>query len=213
MVQLETIRYFQGVIRDYDFPTYTHCQKVAGFCLLICNILGLDNEQTYLIINAALIHDIGKVALPIELLNQEEPLSTRDLKIIQTHPAKGVEIISQQTGENDKSFMDLILFHHERIDGYGYPNGIRGVQIPFGSRIMAIADALDAMVTYRPYRNSVMSMDEALVEIKDKSGSQFDAAIGEKILRSQLASIFTREGNQFLRTAPDHTTNQKGRRQ
>lgn len=128
-------------------------------------------EKIYL---AARLHDIGKIGINTTILNKPQKLSAEEFAHIKDHPIIGAEIIKKVNTMAD--LVPLILHHHERYDGKGYPAGLKDDQIPLGSRIIALADSLDAMTSHRPYKNPY-PFSKALNEIVANSGSQFDPQV------------------------------------
>jgi HD-GYP domain-containing protein (c-di-GMP phosphodiesterase class II) len=118
------------------------------------------------------LHDIGKLGIDEGILNKIEPLTTDEYNRIKQHPVMGYAII--QNIPDLKSAKDIILYHHERFDGKGYPNQLKEYQIPMLARVVAISDAFDAMITVRPYRIASMSVAQAIDELVKCAGTQFD---------------------------------------
>lgn len=125
---------------------------------------------------AALLHDLGKIAIPDELLDQPTTLSDAQWQTIGEHPRIGQVILEQATSLRDA--IPVVLHHHERFNGGGYPHGLRGNEIPLGARIVAVADAYHAMVRERPYKET-MSHAEAMAELRLHAGTQFDPQVVE----------------------------------
>jgi len=139
--------------------------------------MGLPDNKVNDIKTIGTIHDIGKIVIDTSILEKVEPLTKEEREIIQNHSSIGSRMLSS-THEYTR-LAPGVLHHHESIDGTGYPNNLKGEQIPLESRIIAVADAFDAMISPRPYKNSVMSMEEAAQELKRCSGTQFDSKIVE----------------------------------
>jgi HD-GYP domain-containing protein (c-di-GMP phosphodiesterase class II) len=133
--------------------------------------LQLPNPEIERIRVAALLHDIGKVAIPPEILDKPSALTNADWRTVVQHPRIGQVILEQAAAFKDA--VPIILHHHERYAGHGYPFGLRAAEIPMGARIVAIADAYDAMIHDRPYRRA-MSHDDAVAELRRHAGTQFD---------------------------------------
>ncbi len=146
-----------------------HCEKVSK---LVAKIFP-DNDNLVL---AGLLHDIGKLEIPLTVLNKAGPLTIEELDLIKRHPLYGMKIV-QGMGYCDE-IANSVLHHHERWDGNGYPGGLKGNAIPLFSRIIAVADAFDAMITNRPYKRALAN-DEAISELVTKAGYQFDPGIVE----------------------------------
>ena len=154
-----------------DEYTYQHSLRVAGYCGEIAGALDLPRSEIELVISAARVHDLGKIATADRILYKQAALTDEERKAIIAHPADGSELAGQfsmyRTGR------DCIRHHHERWDGTGYPDGLAGTQIPLGARIIAVADAYDAMTSDRPYR-AALSPEIALGELRTGAGRQFD---------------------------------------
>lgn len=123
---------------------------------------------------AALLHDIGKIGVEDQILYKPGPLTDREWEIMKTHPEIGAQMVGGLTGMENIAAM--ILGHHERMDGSGYPRGLAGEQIPLGARILAVVDSYSAMTEGRPYR-SAKSHEEAIIELKNLSGKQYDTNV------------------------------------
>jgi HD-GYP domain-containing protein (c-di-GMP phosphodiesterase class II) len=123
---------------------------------------------------AALLHDVGKVAVPEEILEKPTALTSAEWRAVVQHPRIGQVILEQAASLRDA--VPIILHHHERYAGHGYPYGLRANEIPLGARIVAVADAYDAMVHDRPYKRA-MTHDQAIVELRRHAGTQFDPEI------------------------------------
>ncbi|MCK4368174.1 MAG: diguanylate cyclase [Dehalococcoidales bacterium] len=154
-----------------DHYTYGHSRKVSDYSVAMAEALGLPQDRIATIRAASLLHDIGKVGIPDSILSKQGPLTDEEWEPVKVHPKLGVEIL--------RHIIDLvnclpaILHHHERYDGKGYPSGLKGDNIPLEGRILAIADAYDAMTSPRPYREQ-LSSQQALNELKRCAGTQFD---------------------------------------
>ncbi len=171
---LHSLEVMLRVLKIKDPYTYYHSEKVSLLAnKLAKEVLSEDRKVTQVTI-AALLHDLGKLEIPIELLNKPGPLSDDEWQTVRRHPELGMDVVKQI-----KPFEELatiVLHHHERYDGQGYPSGLAGEAIPLEARIIAIADAYDAMTTYRTYRPG-RSSDAALLEIERESGFQFDPGL------------------------------------
>ncbi len=164
-----------------DEYTADHSARVSELSLFIGSRLGISSATLYNVEKAASLHDIGKVGIPDSILRKEGPLTDEEFRIVKRHSEIGADIISKAKGMYDIS--QIILHHHERYDGKGYPEGISGTDIPLESRIIAIADSIDAMTSKRVYRDS-MSLDECRAEIERNIGTQFDPAIARIVLKN-----------------------------
>jgi HD-GYP domain-containing protein (c-di-GMP phosphodiesterase class II) len=177
--QLEGI--VKGVIATLELKdpyTRGHSERVANYALLLGKEIGkLSKEQEKSFYYACLLHDIGKVNIPDQILMKPGKLTDEEFDIIKTHPVVGAEAVKNVEGINDS--ICVILSHHERWDGKGYPNQLKGEEIPLFARISAIADAFDAMTSSRSYREA-MPVEEAYKRIVDGKGSQFDPLLVEE---------------------------------
>jgi len=159
-----------------DHYTYGHSRKVSDYSVAIAEALDLPQDRIATIRAASLLHDIGKVGIPDSILSKEGPLTDEEWEPVKIHPKLGVEIL--------RHIIDLvnclpaILHHHEHYDGKGYPSGLKGDSIPLEGRILAIADAYDAMTSPRPYREQ-LSSQSALEELRRCAGTQFDPELVE----------------------------------
>jgi HD-GYP domain-containing protein (c-di-GMP phosphodiesterase class II) len=144
---------------------------IASIVSAMATQLDLPEAEIDRIRIAALLHDVGKVAVPEEILEKPAPLTSAEWRTVVQHPRIGQVILEQAAALRDAA--PVILHHHERYSGHGYPFGLRGNDIPLGSRIVAIADAYDAMTNDRPYKRA-MSHDQAIKELRRQAGTQFD---------------------------------------
>jgi putative nucleotidyltransferase with HDIG domain len=160
-----------------DNSTREHSCEVADISSIIGKSIGLKKQQLEVIHLAGHLHDIGKIGIPDNVLFKEGKLSPKEWEYIKKHPVIGAEIVSSIEGFTQKnSIKDIILHHHERYDGKGYPNGLKGYEIPLGARIIAVADSISAMMQNRPYRTK-MDFENTINEIFNNSGTQFDPLI------------------------------------
>lgn len=132
---------------------------------------------------AAHLHDIGKIGVPDDVLRKRGGLNDAEWRAVRKHPELGANILKPVAALRSLGVVDMVLHHHERYDGKGYPAGLAGAQIPLGARIIALADALSAMLQDRPYRRA-MDLDGALAEVRRCSGTQFDPLVVDALDRS-----------------------------
>lgn len=168
-----------------SIPTSFHQPSISKLIKNLGKELKLSGAEIRSLELASLLHDAGKIHLPLQILEKKEPLTEEEVKLITKHPQKGVEIIKNL--EVLKPVIPILLHHHERFDGKGYPSGLKKKKIPLGSRILAVIDAFDAMFFGRPYKEK-MSLDEIEKELKKQRGTQFDPQIVDafvKILRKK----------------------------
>lgn len=158
----------------HDTYTNGHSQNVANLSVMIGRAMQLSKQQLEDIYWAGLVHDIGKILVPLSILNKEGPLTDEEYDEVKIHPLWGY--IALQAADDLKNIAIYIKHHHERWDGTGYPDRISGDEIPLISQILAISDAWDAMTSKRSYRNA-MSISIAIEEIKKNRGTQFSPEI------------------------------------
>jgi HD-GYP domain-containing protein (c-di-GMP phosphodiesterase class II) len=161
-----------------------HANRVSYYCRKIGKAIGLSDSQIEELSKAGLLHDIGKAALPPHILNKNGPLTKQERKIINTHPEIAYRILHSSKGMKDIAL--VVLAHHERYDGRGYPHGLTGEEIPLHARILTVADAFDAMTSDRPYRRR-LSLQTAIGELQRCAGTQFDPEIVEIFITKVLA--------------------------
>ena len=157
-----------------DQYTSSHSARVANYVRAIATQLGLSDEETETAVFAASVHDIGKIGVPDHILLKPGKLSEEEFAWIQKYPEWGWMSLRHLDGFQQAAL--LVLHQHERVDGSGYPNKLRGEEIPLGSRIITVADSFDALTTDRPYHRA-FSHAEALAELIRCSGSQFDPEV------------------------------------
>ncbi len=163
-----------------DPYTYGHSEAVTNYTLQIAKEMGFNEEKLRLLEIGGRLHDMGKIGVAEHILNKPGGLTDEEFKEIQRHPEIGARIL--QDTSSLKGIRDLILYHHERFDGKGYPTGLKGKDIPLGARILAVADTFDAMTSHRAYRKA-LSRKVAVAEIKKCSGTQFDPEIVDVFLK------------------------------
>ncbi|MBN2498600.1 MAG: response regulator [Deltaproteobacteria bacterium] len=173
---LETVTGMITALEARDAYTRGHSDRVALYSVTIAREMGMGGEQLANLNSGALLHDLGKIGVREEVLNKRGRLTDEEYEHIKTHPIVGAEIIGKMDAY--KHLLPMIRHHHERIDGRGYPDGIRGDEICIEARIIAVADCFDAMTSKRPYRDP-RSAEEAIAEIRKCAGSQLDpTAVG-----------------------------------
>ncbi len=174
------IRSFINVIEAKSPWTKGHSERVTNYALLIAEALNLDEEECNNLKIASLLHDIGKIGTYDLLLDNPNRLTEEELQLIYMHPIKGENILKPI--KQMEKILPIIRHHHERIDGNGYPDGLKGDKIPLPARILSIADAFDSMTSNRPYRNAG-TLEYAISELKNYSGTQFDGEIVDVFLK------------------------------
>jgi putative nucleotidyltransferase with HDIG domain len=156
---LAVVREWGQSIESSDSYTFGHCERVAGYALALARELGLDEEQQTTIRIGAYLHDLGKVRVPHEVLNKPGTLTREEVQVIQMHPLWGLELLA--TVDFPWDIKPIIRWHHEKYDGTGYPDRLRGDEIPLNAQIICIADVYDALTTTRSYR-AALSPGDAL---------------------------------------------------
>ncbi len=178
---IDTFKSLVASIQVRDSYTEEHSYRVMDKVITMAKHMGRSNEEVESVRIAGMLHDIGKIAIPDRILLKPDRLTEYEYKVIQSHPGIGESILkSVMLLDRER---EIILHHHERYDGKGYPHGLSGDKIPLLSRLLAIADSFDAMTSNRPYRKS-MSVDRAIQELKKNSGKQFDGTLVECFLQS-----------------------------
>ena len=170
---LLAVRRLIAVVTARDELIGEHSVAVAGLARAIGSHLGLEESELDALYLAGLLHDLGKVAISDLVLQKPAPLTGAELERIKQHSHVGYQLLE---GLDLEPVDEWVLHHHERWDGGGYPHGLEGAEIPFGSRILHVADAFDAMTSNRPYRRP-LSIQSALAELRDKAGTQFDPLV------------------------------------
>ncbi len=160
---------------------YAHSPYFSRLVAAVGIQMHLNEKQIQSLKFASLLHDTGKADIPLEILTKTTKLTKKEYNIIKRHPAKGAQILKSLQAL--KPVIPIIMYHHEKYNGTGYPSKLKKGQIPLGARIMAVADAFEAMVYGRPYRER-KDTSSAIKEIKKKSGSQFDPKVVEAFLRA-----------------------------
>lgn len=164
-----------------DTYTLRHSENVAYLSLKLAKKMNLSNSLYNGIYIGGLLHDIGKIGIPEQILMKPGILTYDEYNLIKNHPTIGYELIKHVSEFQESSVLDIVLFHHERYDGNGYPKGLKGTQIPLVARIVAIADAFDAMTSKRIYKHE-LELEQALSEIIKNKGTQFDPEIVDVFL-------------------------------
>ncbi|MEI6631135.1 MAG: diguanylate cyclase, partial [bacterium] len=172
---IESVFAFAKTIEVKDHYTGEHVESTVHYAMEIANALGLPKYEIELIKQAAMLHDLGKIGISEKILLKSSKLNKEEFDEIKKHPQIGVDII--RPIQFFHNIIPLMLYHHERWDGKGYPRGLKGEEIPIGARIIAISDVYQALTSHRPYRKKAFSKEEALKIIKDGAGTQFDPKI------------------------------------
>jgi putative nucleotidyltransferase with HDIG domain len=176
-LNVETVQALQtivDVVDERDRYTYNHSLLVAEYSRLVAERLVNDPQKVETIVRAAYLHDIGKIGIADGELNKPGPLSAEEYELMKRHPAIGARILASYSQFSEGA--GIVLAHQERWDGSGYPNGLRGDEIPIGARIIAVVDAYVAMTTNRPYRRA-LTTEQAVNELRQGIGTHFDPVV------------------------------------
>lgn len=167
---------FSKLLDSRDKYTALHSENVANYSRMIAEELKLPKQTCETIYLGGLLHDIGKISIPESILNKPAKLTQDEYDIVKQHPSTGYSIIKDIPSLIKTGVLDIVLYHHERYDGTGYPEGLKGENIPYLARITAVADAFDAMISKRVYKDSKEIL-YVLDELKKNKGIQFDPQI------------------------------------
>lgn len=174
-----TVWALASAIDAKDAYTHGHSQRVAKYSAALGRAVGFDDHEIERLELAAILHDVGKIGVPEAILNKEGRLTPAEMSVMRSHPEKGALILGSIRAMRD--VVPGVLHHHERWDGLGYPDGLKGDNIPLNGRIILIADTFDAMTSTRPYREG-LPLEVALDELRRCSGTQFDARLAEEFI-------------------------------
>ena len=183
----DTVRAFAAAIDIKDKYTQGHSERVGKYSEIIARELGWPEEEVEGIAIAGYLHDIGKLIVERDIINAPYKIDAKQSSELNRHPAAGFEILSPI----HHPYADIPLtakYHHERIDGRGYPDGLSGDQIPFGAKIVALADSFDAMTTDRPYKTR-RSFEDVIEDFRLNTGKQFDCLVVLALCRSLLKEL------------------------
>ena len=201
---LETITALAQAVDAKDKYTNHHSRNVTAYTLALADKLGITGQARRDLWNAALLHDIGKIGIPENILNKPGKLTDEEYEVIKTHPTKGCEILIHIKAF--KKLLPAIKHHHERFDGRGYPDGLKASKIPMSARILTIADSFDAMTSNRIYRKSP-GVEFALKQLEDNSGTQFDPSLAKSFIQlinaRSIDSLLNVYGSVLLAEQPD----------
>jgi hypothetical protein len=174
MTARDGIEAVMGALDQRDRYTAWHSQEVVELAREVGSELGLTGVSLFELELAALLHDLGKLGIPDAVLNKPGPLDPEEMRVMQLHPVWGAELLATIPGL--EAVAAIVRFHHERVDGSGYPAGLTRERIPAASRVIAACDAFHAMTSDRPYRDA-LDFDAALAELRRNAGTQFDPAV------------------------------------
>lgn len=183
----DTVRAFAAAIDIKDKYTQGHSERVGKYCEIIARELGWGEEEVEGIAIAGYLHDIGKLVVERDIINAPYKIDAKSSSELNRHPAAGFEILSPI----HHPYADIPLmakYHHERLDGRGYPEGLSGDQIPFGAKIVSLADSFDAMTTDRPYKTR-RSFEDVIEDFRRNTGKQFDSQVVIAFCRAVLKEL------------------------
>lgn len=201
---LNTVKSLVAALEAKDEYTKGHSERVADHARAIAAQMKLSESECQLLYEVSLLHDVGKIGVSEQILNKKSKLSQSELEHIQSHAVTGEKILS--TIETLRGGLSTVRHHHERLNGDGYPDGLSEINIPLTARILAVADAYDAMTTMRPYR-AAMTYLEAIDELKSNAGKQFDP----RVVRA-LISVIVSSKHQGPRRKSTKTLSLTGKR-
>lgn len=173
--EMRSLKEIVKLVEEKDRYTYQHSDRVANYAVKISKKLAVTPEFLNRLTESAYLHDIGKVNIPEEVLNKPAKLTKEEFDLIKKHPEDGAKMLE---GTMYESLMPILLQHHERLDGSGYPNGLKDEEILLEAKIIAVSDTFDAMTEDRAYRNA-FTTEYALNEIKQLSGAKYDPQVVE----------------------------------
>ena len=201
--QLEVVRRLSQAAESRDNETGEHITRMSRTCARLSLAAGATPEEAELILNAAPMHDVGKIAIPDRVLLKPGKLDDEEWDLMKRHTVLGADLLSGSRSPVVQMGELIALTHHEKWDGSGYPRGLRGAEIPFVARIVAVCDVFDALISERPYKRP-WSAQAALAEIKTQSGSHFDPYVVDvfEAMFSEVVDIVENEA----RTARDRAS-------
>ncbi len=176
MENIETLRY---TVDAKDSYTKGHSERVSEYAVLLGKKLCINSDDLYTLRIGGLFHDVGKIGIPDNILTKKDKLTDEEYEEIKQHPSIGAKILSNAAIFTD--IVPIVKHHHERYDGTGYPDHLKGEEIPYMARIVAVADAFDAMASRRPYRDSV-EIEKIVNQISENKYTQFDPQIADALL-------------------------------
>ena len=188
-----TVMVLSDVVEADDNYTASHCRSVVELSLATADELGLERDERQDLETAALLHDVGKIAIPKEILNKPAKLTDEEFELMKSHTVEGQALLDRVGGRLAR-VGEIVRSCHERWDGKGYPDALRGEEIPLAARIVFCCDAYSAMTTDRPYR-AAMSRETAVEELRAHSGTQFEPRVAEAVCRVVSSDTTFQEGH------------------
>ena len=194
------LKTLSAVIEIKDPYTYNHQLRVSKLAVILANEIGLEQDRVKAVERAAILHDLGKLKVPTELLIKPTKLDQEEFELIKKHPITSYNMLSNI--EFDQPITDMILQHHEKLDGSGYPYGLEEDEILLESKILAIADIVEAVSSHRPYRPA-LGMDKAYEILEDEKGIKLDYEISnlcQNLLKNNRNVINLLQSNSLEKT-------------
>lgn len=185
-VEAPTLKSLMSALLTHDPYTYRHSQRTVRLSLLIGRACGVSPAELRTLGFGAVVHDLGKVFIPGKVLHKDGKLNEEEWEAVRRHPADGARLLLGVSAP--PGVCRVVAQHHERCDGRGYPSGIRGEEIDFNARVIAVADAFDAMTSERPYRPAA-GFGAAAAELERCAGTQFDPVVVISFLRIPRAQV------------------------
>jgi HD-GYP domain-containing protein (c-di-GMP phosphodiesterase class II) len=179
--EMKPLKTLITVINSRDSYTYKHVERVYHYCRIVAEHLKLPKEEKRQLLYAAYLHDLGKINVAKEILISSRKLSKEEWEELKKHPQDSADILKQVKGF--EKVVPIVLEHHEKYDGTGYPNGLKGDEISYLARILTVADSFDAMTNQRTYQKT-KTFKEAFEEIERCKGTHFDAEIADKFIEA-----------------------------
>ena len=192
-----SIKTLISVINAKDRYTYGHVERVVAYGRMLADKLKLSENDKNILIYGAYMHDIGKINISKDILIKKMRLTNDEWEVLKEHPANGVEII--KSVKSLQMLIPLIISHHEKYDGTGYPNGLKGKEIPYLARILTVIDSFDAMTSNRPY-NKRKSYSEGILELERCSGTHFDP----QIVKAFVEVIKRNDKNNYFKVSQEY---------
>lgn len=182
--EVATLHRLASIIEFHACGTVSGVLRISSYVRIICQSLGMDENEIDVIEKASPLHDIGEIAIPDSVLRRNEQLSEQDYVLVRQHPSTGYEMLRRDRSKYLEMASTIALSHHERFDGSGYPTGLRHNEIPIAGRIVALADVFDAITSERPSRGRPYSFDEAVIYIVQQRSLEFDPDCCDAFMRA-----------------------------
>jgi len=190
--RLQIVRYLGRAVEYRDEETGLHTIRMSEIAVVLARASGMTEALCDLLLNAAPMHDIGKIGIPDHILLKADKLEPEEWSVMKTHAQIGADILSDDTSDLMVMAHDIALTHHEKWDGTGYPNGLKGAEIPIVGRLCAISDVFDALTSVRPYKKC-WSIDDAMKLIVSESGKHFDPGLVDLFVQNLSTIIGIKE--------------------